>query len=109
MAAVAQLARQHLIAHQRVLFIDLHADKQNADDRAAFVFNRLILRDIAVAEQRRQPAIDLAAADAFPRRAGAIEAGADSAAAILFLQRGRDAVVIVAVAHEDGGDGGGAL
>ncbi len=33
MTAVVQLARQHLVAYQRVLFIDLHVDEQDASRR----------------------------------------------------------------------------
>ena len=50
-AGIAEGFIQHLIAHQGDLFADLHADEQNADHRAAGIGDRLVLRDIAFAEQ----------------------------------------------------------
>lgn len=66
---------------------DVDANKDNPDNLAFRIFNRLVLRDIALAEQQREAAIDLPFGDSRKCRAGAIKNGSDGAVAILFAQR----------------------
>ena len=88
MAAVAQPARQYLLAHQSILLINAYTDKQNGDDLATLIFYRLILRDVAVAEQRGQAAVDFALMHTLPGGTAAVKLRTNCATAILFFQRG---------------------
>lgn len=95
--------------HQRILLINANADKQDGDDLATLIFYRLILCDVAMAEQRRQSLIDVALTDAFPGGAVAVKLRTDRATAILLFQRGGNTDKIIAVAYKNGRHSGGAF
>ena len=104
-AALAQTTVKDFLAHDVPRMGDVHADKDNPDNLAFRIFNRLVLRDIALAEQKREATIDLPFGDSRKCRAGGIKNGSDGAVAILFTQRCSHADKIVTATDKQGRDG----
>ena len=83
---------------------DIHTNKNDPNDLAVCVFERLILGDIALAEQQRQTTIDLAFSDGRIGRAGSVQNGTHCPIAVLFAQGGGDTDKIITAAHKQGRD-----
>lgn len=71
--ALAQSTVEDFLAHDVPGVSDVHTNKDDCNDLAVRVFNRLVLGDIALAEQQRQTAINLAPGDGSKSRAGGIQ------------------------------------
>ena len=78
-----------LVDHQTGLLSlvrDIDPDKNDRNDLAARIFNRLILGDVALAKQQSQTAINFAFGHGAKRGAGIIQHRADGALAFFVPQ-----------------------
>ena len=100
MTAVAEAAIQDLFTHHVPGIRDIDPDKNDRNDLAARIFNRLILGDVALAKQQSQTAINFAFGHGAKRGAGIIQHGADGALAVFFTQRRRHTNKVIAAADK---------
>ncbi len=107
--ALAQTTAEDLLAHDVPRASNVDPNEDNGDHLPARVFYRLILGDIAFAEQQGEAAINLTFGDYRPGRTGMIQYRPDGPIAVLFTQRGCHADEVIAVADKQRRDSTGAI
>ncbi len=108
-ATFAQTAAEDLLAHDVPRVGDVDPDEDNGDYLSTRIFYRLVLGDIAFAEQQGEAAINLSFSHYCPGWTGVIQFRTDGPIAVLFTQGGCHANKVVTAANKQRRDGAGAI